>query len=247
VRKQKMRERVNVIYGKQPILLVAPHGQDDHNTALMTEMAAINANAYAVINQGFERGENVDPNNDIADCNRVDHCQSEIVFDEFLKPLLKIKNQITKKWNNYGWSNDEERQRLLVIYIHGAGDIVHKEAHEPVDVIVGYGLGTSKNSITCRAWRKNLFVDSWRNYSDDGEVYEGAGTGRYAGRSSNNMNQYFIKHELDRNVESLQLEFPYSTRKTESQTTLTAMMLGMVLNDMMKIKEYDKQPAMKLI
>lgn len=61
------------------------------------------------------------------------------------------------------------------------------------------------------------------------------------------MNQYFIKHELDRNVESLQLEFPYSTRKTESQTTLTAMMLGMVLNDMMKIKEYDKQPAMKLI
>jgi hypothetical protein len=246
-----MRERVNVIYGKQPILLVAPHGPDDTNTALIAEMTAANAQAYAVINQGFDRGEDVDVNKDIADCNRVDHCMSEVVCDEFLKPILKIKDKITKKFNGgmsvTGWPDEESDKRLLIVYIHGAGDIIHQEANEPVDVVVGYGLGNNKDSITCKAWKKNLFVDLWRNHSNEGEVYEGSGAGRYAGRSSNNMNQYFRKHELNRQVDSIQLEFPFSMRKTESRATITAMMLGLVLKDMMKYDSYDKEPRTKLI
>lgn len=238
-----MRERVNVIHGKHPILLVAPHGPDDTNTALIAEMTAANVQAYAVVNHGFDRGEEVDVNNDIADCNRIDHCMSEVVYDEFLKPILKIKDKITKKSN--GLLDDPKH--LFILYIHGAGDIVHKEANEPVDVIVGYGLGKEKDSITCKAWRKNLFVDLWRNYSNDGEVYEGSGAGRYAGRSSNNMNQYFRKHELNRQVQSLQLEFPFSMRNTESRATITAMMLGLVLKDILKYESYDKEPRIKLI
>lgn len=238
-----MRERVNVIHGKHPILLVAPHGPDDTNTALIAEMTAANVQAYAVVNHGFDRGEEVDVNNDIADCNRVDHCMSEVVYDEFLKPILKIKDKITKKSTGLL----EDPKQLFILYIHGAGDIVHKEANEPVDVIVGYGLGKEKDSITCKAWRKNLFVDLWRNYSNDGEVYEGSGSGRYAGRSSNNMNQYFRKHELNRQVQSLQLEFPFSMRNTESRATITAMMLGLVLKDILKHDSYDKEPRIKLI
>lgn len=240
-----MRERVNVIYGKQPILLVAPHGPDDTHTALIAEMTAANVGAYAVINNGFDRGEEVDVNKDIADCNRIDHCQSEVVCDEFLKPILKIKDKLTKK--PFGVYYDNEIKNLLIVYIHGAGDIVHQEANEPVDVIVGYGLGSQKDSITCKPWMKNLFVDLWRNYSNEGEVYEGGGSGRYAGRSSNNMNQYFRKHELNRQVQSLQLEFPFSMRKTESRATLTAMMLGLVLKDMMKYNSYSQEPTVKLI
>jgi hypothetical protein len=243
-----MRERVNVIYGKQPVLVVAPHGSDDTNTAIIAEQVAVHIKGYAVINQGFERGDLVDVDNDIADCNRVDHCKSEVVFEEFLKPILKIKDQVTKKFQSPGWYDEEDSgKKLLIIYIHGAGDVVHREANEPVDVVVGYGLGSNKDSLTCRTWRKNLFVDLWRNFSDEGEVYEGSGTGRYAGRSSNNMNQYFRKHELNRAVESLQLEFPYSMRKTESKATLTAVLLGLVLNDLLKASSYEKTPQTKLI
>ena len=239
-----MRERVNVIFGKQPILIVAPHGPSDVNTILIAEAAAQAAETYAVINQGFERGEEVDIDKDIADCNRVDHCQEEIVIDEFMKPILKIREKILKKFNIGAYGSE---QKMLVLYIHGAGDIVHKEANEQVDVIVGYGLGNEKNSITCKSWRKNLFVDMWRKYSNKGDVYEGSGSGRYAGRSSNNMNQYFRKHVPDKNIESLQLEFPYSMRKSQSDAISTGSHLALVLLEMMKYTSYDKDPVTKLI
>lgn len=227
--------RVNVIIGKRPILLVAPHGPDDTNTALIAEMAAAYAKTHAVVNHGFDRGEHVDVDKDIADCNRVDHCLSEIVCDEFLKPILKIKNNVTKNSN------------LLIVYIHGAGDIVHTEANERIDVIVGYGLGNNKDSLTCNAWKKNLFVDKWRGYSNEGEVYEGSGAGRYAGRSSNNMNQYFRKHELNRQVQSLQLEFPFSMRNTKDRAMQTSTLLSLVLIEMMNYESYDQEPKTKLI
>jgi hypothetical protein len=242
-----MRERVNVLFGKHPILLVAPHGPDDTNTALIAELAAANADTNAVINQGFDRGEEVDVNNDIADCNRVDHCLSEVVVDEFLSPIMKIKDRVLKKIAVSPHADSEYSKKLLIVYIHGAGDIVHKEANEYVDVVVGYGLGKEKDSLTCKAWRKNLFIDLWRSYSDSGEVYEGSGSGRYAGRSSNNMNQFFRKHQLNRQVDSIQLEFPFSMRKTESQATTTAMLLGLVLKDMMSYDEYKKTAITKLI
>lgn len=243
-----MRERVNVIRGTQPILLVAPHGPDDTNTDLIARLAANHIKGHAVINQGFERGDIVDVDNDIADCNRVDHCKESVVYDEFLKPIIKIRDQVAKKLVQPGWwESDDKGARLLVLYIHGAGDIVHREANEPVGVILGYGLGSNKDSLTCRSWRKNLFIDIWRNYSNDGDVFEGGGSGRYAGRSSNNMNQYFRKHDLDRQVESMQLEFPFSTRNTESQATVTAMLLGSVLSEMLKHETYTSTPKAKLI
>lgn len=243
-----MRERVNVIYGNVPILIIAPHGQDDHNTVIIAETAAKCVGANAVINQGFERGQTVDVDKDIADCNRVDHCQEEIVYDEFLKPILKIKEQITKKFRGPNWvSGEESESKMLILHIHGAGDIVHKEANEQIDVIVGYGLGNLKDSLTCRAWKKNLFIDLWRMHSNKGDVYEGAGEGRYAGRSSNNMNQYFRKHQLDRQVESLQLEFPYSMRKTDLDAIETGKHLSLVLLNMLTYSSYKKEPQAKFI
>lgn len=239
-----MRERVNVIIGKQPMLLVAPHGPSDANTALIAEMTAANLKSYAVVNHGFDRGEHVDVDKDIADCNRVDHCLSEVVYDEFLKPILKIKDKVLNGKIDPRMSGNNQ---LLIVYIHGAGDIVHTEANERIDVIVGYGLGNNKDSLTCSAWKKNLFVDKWRSYSNEGEVYEGSGAGRYAGRSSNNMNQYFRKHELNRQVHSLQLEFPFSMRNTEERVIHTSTLLNLVLKEMMNYESYDKEPKTKLI
>lgn len=230
-----MNTRIETIYGKNPVLFLAPHGISDINTALLTETVANYIDGFAVINQGFNRGDEVDVTNDIADCNRVDHCKSDVVYEEYLKPILKIRNRITKKDN------------LLVIHVHGVSDNIHKEANEQVDVVVGYGLGKSKDSLTCKTWKKNLFIDTWRNHSVVGEIYEGAGNGRYAGRSTNNMNQYFRKHDLDNRVDSLQLEFPYSMRKNNAKVTLTAEMLGKVIMEVIMASSYSNTPISKFI
>ena len=228
--------RVDVINGKKPIILVAPHGSDDISTALITETVAQKLDANAVINYGFERGETPDPDNDIADCNRIDHCQSPVVYEEFLKPLVKIKQNIDASLKNF-------EQRALVLFIHGCGDIVHKETGENVGVIVGYGLGGKKDSITCRDWRKNAFVDIWRMHCKGHEIYEGSGSGRYAGRSSNNMNQYFKRYDHF-DADSLQLEFPLSFR---SHPHLASHLIAITIEDMYSYLKYTRIPTKKLI
>lgn len=228
--------RVDVIYGKKPIILVAPHGSDDMHTALITETVAKKLDANAVINYGFERGETPDPDNDIADCNRIDHCQSPIVYEEFLKPLIKIKSIIDSTFRM-------KEEQTLVLFIHGCGDIVHKETGENVGVIVGYGLGGKKDSITCRNWRKNAFVEFWRRNCKGHEVYEGSGSGRYAGRSSNNMNQYFKRYE-NISADSLQLEFPLSFR---SHPHLASNLIAITIEDMWSYIKFNGNPITKLI
>ena len=84
-----MKERVGIIIGKNPVILVAPHGADDTNTDIITERVAKKADCYAVINRGFERADFVDVIKDKADCNKIDHCKQEVVYEEFLKPIIK--------------------------------------------------------------------------------------------------------------------------------------------------------------
>lgn len=253
-----MRERVYLRFGKLPVILVAPHGADDTHTATIAKEAAERINAYAVVNQGFERAPNVDVDNDKANCNRIDHLNEDVVYEEFLKPLLTFKDRIENKfftgaiagqlnqWNNYAWAANTDK-RVLVFNVHGAGNIVHQEANEPVEVIVGYGLGNKKDSITMVEWRKNLFIDTYRRVADDGEVFEASGGSKYAGRSANNLNQYFRKHQNDRYVESLQLEFPYSTRSTKKAAVITAAKLAVVIEQVAKSASYKATPHPKFI
>lgn len=245
-----MRERVSVIQGKRPVILVAPHGADDTNTAVIAEQAAKQLDCFAVINRGFERADYVDVDKDKANCNRIDHVKQEVVYDEFLRPILRTKDKLIQKWyksNPWYTGNPADPCACLIFHIHGCGDLVHKEANEPVEVIVGYGLGTKKNSLTCENWRKNCFVDLYRNYAQDGDVFEGAGGGKYAGRDSNNMNQYFRKHVEEPFVDSMQLEFPYSARNTESRAVVTAMLLSTVISDLLQYSSYDLEPPQKFI
>lgn len=239
-----MRERVKTIIGSSPIILVAPHGADDINTSIITEVAAKITNAYAVINQGFERAENVDEEKDLANCNKVNHCKEPIIYEEFLKPIIKFKTQILNKLNRNGIQFNTP---VTIFYIHGCGNIVHKEAGEDVSLIVGFGLGNKKDSFTCEIWRKNLFIDSYRKFNFNGEVYEGKKGGKYSGRDSNNMNQYFKKHELDILVDSLQLEFPFSVRSNDADATTTGLKLASAIDNYMKHKSYSKSHVQKLI
>lgn len=250
-----MRERVSVINGTVPILLVAPHGgsADDINTDLLTEKTAKILNCYAVINRGFDRADYVDVNNDKADCNRIDHVTQDVVRDEFLNPILKIKNRIVRSpFTNYSSMGIgivptlENQNTLLIFYIHGVGDRIHQTANEPVDVIVGYGLGNKKDSLTCKKWRKNLLIDMWRRESLSGEVFEGKGGGKYAGRSSNNLNQYFRKHEVNRSIDTMQLEIP-NCHRTASKLNNTATKIATVLSTFLVLDSYDLNPSPKFI
>ena len=257
-----MKERVSTIIGKTPIILVAPHGPDDTNTDILTERVANQLNCFAVINRGFERADCVDVINDKADCNRIDHAKKEIVFEEFFKPILKFKDRLTQ--NSIKMmvpssflpinSKRSKPDPATIFYIHGCGNIVHKETQQLVSLIVGYGLGTKKDSITCDLWRKNLFVDLYdktiadRNLTSNyGKVFEGRGGGRYAGRDSNNLNQYFRKHDPDRNIHSLQLEFPFSVRSNEKVLDDTVCFLAHSIKEYMHYEGYDAEPNPRFI
>jgi hypothetical protein len=243
-----MRERVTCIIGKKPIILICPHGCDDTNTDVITERAAQQLNCYAVINRGFERCENPDIDNDQADCNRINHVKEDVIYEEYLKPIIKFADRIANKGKAgsayqmvqsalYGW----DYETVHIFHIHGCGNIVHTEAGEPVELVVGYGLGAKKNSLSCELWRKNCFIDLYTKYAIEGAVYEGDGGGRYGGRDSNNMNQYFRKHDARDWVQSMQLEFPFSARDSESKAVSTAMMLSVVLGDYLKFDSYENE------
>jgi hypothetical protein len=235
-----MKERVSTFVGKRPIIIVAPHGADDTNSDLIAEHACKFLDCFAVINRGFERSDDVDVDKDKADCNKINHCKSEVVFEEFLKPILKFKDKITQGNVQFSVQNKYLSKGLAhIFFIHGCGDIVHKEANEEVGVILGYGLGTKKDSLTCDIWRKNLFVDVYRNLSRGGDVFEGRGGGRYAGRDSNNLNQYFRKHDLDTCVQAMQLEFPFSCRNTTNKAIDAAKLLSATITDYCRYNKYE--------
>lgn len=254
-----MKERVSTIIGKSPIILVAPHGADDTNTDIITERVANNVNAYAVINRGFERADFVDVLKDKADCNKIDHCKEDVVSEEFLKPILKAKDRLLHSGLGL-WQYQPKSKRkttpdhVTILYIHGCGNVVHKEAGEMVSLIVGYGLGTKKDSITCDLWRKTLFVDLYNKSlinknlkTTYGNVFEGRGGGRYAGRDSNNLNQYFRKHQPDWTVHSLQLEFPFSARSSSEALDHTVSLLTYTINEYRHFDRYDAEPYPKFV
>lgn len=238
-------ERVSCIQGKKPIILICPHGCDDTNTADIARETAAILNCYAVINQGFERADIVDVDKDKADCNRVDHVKEAVVYEEFLKPIYKFQTKIANKSNkmtSFSWDGDP----VHIFHIHGCGNHVHKEAGENVEVIIGYGLGSKKDNLSCDEWRKNLLVDLYRTKTQGnpfcGEIYEGKGGGRYAGRDSNNMNQYFRKHYNFENVHSMQLEFPFSKRDIPYSVMNTSKLLASVLTDYVAFTSYHGNP-----
>jgi hypothetical protein len=214
-------ERVSIIEGNIPVIVVAPHGYkgDDENTDVMVEAIASTIGSYAVINRGWERGETVDIFKDIADCNNIYHCQEDVVREEFLDPIIRFKNKILK--NN---------QIAYVFYIHGMGNrhrIISKDPY--LDVVVGYGSG-KPNSYSCDVWQKNLFLH-FMNQSGI-TSYEGKAGGQMSGWSRNNLNQYFRKWDYDPNVSSMQVEVVYDLRHDKDLALITADYIANAIMDL---------------
>lgn len=232
-----MTERVSTYKGKHPVIIVAPHGWDDTNTDRIVESTIQYGDFSGVINRGFERADFVDEGNNKADCNRIDHAQEDVVYDEFLKPIEKCVERLYNKKNPFHpvYNPNAPAKIAYVIFVHGCGDQVHKNAGQKVQVVFGFGRAKTKknNRLTCKTTTKSCLGTMMKKYATDGEIYEDSGGGRYSGWSSNNMNQFFRSHMYSQYVECIQLEFPYSTRKTKTRCDVTAMMLASAIIDML--------------
>jgi hypothetical protein len=204
-------ERVKLIQGYRPIIVVAPHGHEsnDERTTLISESIAKSIDAYAVINQGWERDSFVDYMKDKADCNNVSHCHEDVVKDEFLDPIIRFKSKILKKHDS-----------VFIFYIHGMSNKHRIMANDPtMDLVVGCGLGHPV-SLTCDEWKKDFFIHL---VEATGLVaYEGAIGGPMSGWARNNMNQLFRKWYLDTKVQSMQIEIVHELRESNEIAELTA-------------------------
>lgn len=221
-----MQERVSVIEGKHPILLVAPHGYhgDDYNTDFITEDMASRFDMYAVINRGYERATNPDSDHDKADCNNYNHMmQDEVVKDEFLTPILRYKSRILQK-----------HHRCYLYFIHGMAN--RYTNGNLVDMVVGYGAGKPA-SHSCDLWMKNLlcYLLSENNMN----VFEGKDGGMFSGWAKGNMNQLFRKHLPDPRCHSMQLELARDLRKAKDMAIIAVEFMAPCLLDLLNYSKWD--------
>lgn len=222
-------ERVSIIRGDLPILVIAPHGHDDSNTDYLAEQIAKELNCYAVINRGWMRAPEVDYWNDLANCNDVRHCHEDVVKEEFLDPILRFANRIEK---DYGFG--------AVFNIHGMSNEVKKIAKN-LDIVVGYGAGKPP-SYSCDPRLKDAFI--YLLEESGLGAYEGAGGGQYAGRAKNNLNQLFRRWYPQQRIQSLQVEIVGELRADLEVSKVTAQVLAECMNDFL---DYDDSKLRDLL
>jgi hypothetical protein len=187
-------ERVSVIEGDSPFMLVCPHGPDDNGSAELTELIANQIDAYAVINRGWEKAPQLDYWKDKANCNDIRHLLSEDVLkEEFLDPILRSVSRIERDWDF-----------TYVFIIHGVGDYVRKISNDPqLDIILGFGAGNPP-SYSCDPNFKDAFA--YHLCQQQLHVFEGRPGGKFAGKAKNNLNQLFRRWHPNTTVQSIQVE-----------------------------------------
>jgi len=213
-----MEERVTICRGHKPIIIVAPHGApgDDTNTDVVAEECAKKIDTYAVINRGFQKSDVVDVLKDKANCNNVQHLQEDVVEDEFLNPLKNFVKKI-----NFGYANLNVIPNPCYIFIlHGVGNGIEQRKNKEVDFILGFGAGKKTNSYSCDLWLKDYF--QYLCGKTGTQIFEDRG-GAYAGRSRNNLNQFFTSNNR---VQSLQIEIIEKLRNTEREAKITGEWLA---------------------
>lgn len=207
-----MDERVSIVEGDRPILLIAPHGANDINTAELTEEMCRIFGAYAVINWGWERSEDVDWLNDQANCNNIEHLMEDVVEDEFLVPIRRFVNRILK-----------DHPDVFLFILHGIGNDIRKKTGDvDLDIVLGYGRGKPPK-YTCDIQYKNSFLGGLKDVGM--KSYVGKSGGRFSGRAKNNLNQYYTRWQPNDFVHSMQVEVVYDRRKDEPQMKDTASRL----------------------
>lgn len=207
-------ERVSIIPGKLPIIIVAPHGfnDDDQHTALLAGAIANEIDAYAVINNGWQRSDTVNFMLDMADCNNIDQCHEDVVREEFLDPIIRYKNRILQK-----------HEEAFIYYIHGMSNKHRQIAGDDLDIVIGYGAG-KPDSHSCEIWQKDLLCDllNKKGYN----AFQGSRGGPMSGWARSNMNQLFRKKYPEPQVKSMQIEIIHDLRRNYVIAVQTGMQIA---------------------
>jgi phage replication-related protein YjqB (UPF0714/DUF867 family) len=226
-------ERVKIISGKIPVIIVAPHGVDDERTSTIAQRISEEIHSFAVINLGWERSQNVDFMKDKADCNNTLHCYQDVVKEEFLDPIIRYKNKILK-------TNNE----AYIFYIHGMSNKHRITANDPtMDIVVGYGVGIP-NSITFDPWKKNCLVSTLEELGFG--TYEASQGSSMSGWSKNNMNQLFRKWHYEPKVNSIQLELVHELRESNKAAEWTAVYLSEAIIEAIQAKKFNISVSNKI-
>tara|TARA_Y100000034_G_scaffold6762_1_gene7438 strand:+ start:4107 stop:4823 length:717 start_codon:yes stop_codon:yes gene_type:complete len=238
-----MEERVSIINGSVPLLLVCPHGDDDTNTNVVTEKCAEAIDAYALINHGWKRSDDVDEINSFADCNSVAHIMDTnnfVVNDEYGKEFIKFRQKIMKKWSGF-----------YIFHIHGIGNHIKKKANDNVHLIMGFGKSKKNPSLTCELWVKDAFA---KCVEDQGMgnlvIYQGMAGGSYTARKNDNVNQYYRQYTHEPTIQSVQLEVTYDLRDDKQIAEHTGKFLAGCFHQLLSYKDVNPQlnwPTLKEI
>ena len=220
-------ERVITHRGNFPALVIVPHGYDDPNTAIIGEGIIESLDAYAVINKGWERAEVYDYYQDKANCNNVNHIHEDVVKEEFLYPIISFTNRMVL---DGGWPS--------VFIIHGVSNAIRTEAGDDLDVIVGYGEGTTP-SYSCDLKFKDALCNIL--FLKGLSVWQGKAGGKYAARRKTNLNQMFKSPYSTYN--SVQLEIIRELRETEDIARETGLVLGTVIKEVVNTWGEEREEA----
>jgi hypothetical protein len=208
-------ERVTLREGRNPIIFIAPHGyaHDDSNTGRICLEAAKFAKAFAVVNNGWERSEDVDAIAGKANCNNLYHLKQDVVCEEFFEPILRFQARCTKK---FGYAT--------LYFIHGVG-AENSARIDEMDVILGFGNGRPPSFTMDESDRETMAM----LFNDIGLFpYVGMAGGKYSGWARPNLNQYFRKWALDEDVNSVQVEVSHKHRVGPAAASVFGDALGMV-------------------
>lgn len=219
-----MSGRISVFEGKLPVLIVAPHAPDDHNTEVIAKAIINDLSCYGVINHGWRSAFAYNYKTEQANCNNISHIHKDVIKDEFLRPILRYH----KKVRNVS-------PIMYMFTIHGVGKAVRHEANDPtLDLIVGFGAGKPP-AYTCDFWRKNLLIHILRSGGGI-TVYEGKPRSKYAARHKNNLTQLFNLGcwYPDKGTHSMQIEIIEDLRDEKETAEITGLFLADAIRSLFK-------------
>jgi hypothetical protein len=229
-----MDERVSILNGTVPILLVCPHGDDDTNTDIVTEKCAEALDCYALINHGWKRADVVDEIAGFADCNSISQVMDTnnfVVNDEYGREFIRFRQKMMKKFNTF-----------YIFHIHGIGNHIKKKANDNVHMVMGFGKSKKKPSLTCDLWVKNMFAKA---VDDQGlgqvTLYQGIAGGNYTARRNDNMNQYYRQYTHEPDIQSIQLEITYDLREDSIIAEHTGTFLAKCFKQLISYNNNDPQ------
>lgn len=234
----KKTNHIETIEGKNPILLIAPHGhpKNDEKTNTITALLAERLDCYAVINEYYHRQRKIRNNKSgkleerphnlkigKANLNYLPHIFNTALKDEFLKPILDFKNKITAN------------QQATLVILHGMKNKSAKADGKAVDIFIGIGQDDPENksredrltATKAEAEKLKIILEAPNEQPINAIIVKG---GKYSGRGTNNLNQLFAERNKayqDDKVQSFQLEIKYTGfRDTKENIENTAERLS---------------------